>query len=147
MLQRYNDGVHTSPQTYKELFNYRHARLRNVIERIFGVIKRRFKVLVIAQEYSPEVQSRLICGLAVLHNFIRIYDPADVLEDTELEMAVVADQETARAERMTARLADQAVDNEERTQAAQRRESIALAMWAEYERRPARRNRRVTRLA
>ena len=65
----------------------------------------------------------------------------------ELEMAVVADQETAHAERMTTRLADQAVDNEERMRAAQRRESIALAMWAEYERRLARRNRRVTHLA
>ena len=102
---------------------------------------------MIAQEYSPEVQSRLICRLAVLHNFIRIYDPADVLEDTELEMAVVADQETACVECMTARLADQAVDNEEQTRAAQRRESIALAMWAEYECRLARHNRRLTRLA
>ena len=45
------------PQNHKELFNYRHAQLRNVIECIFGVVKRRFKVLVIAQEYSPETQS------------------------------------------------------------------------------------------
>ena len=47
----------SSPQNHKELFNFRHTWLCNVIERIFGVVKRRFKVLVIAQEYSPEMQS------------------------------------------------------------------------------------------
>ena len=102
---------------------------------------------MIAQEYSPEVQSRLICGLAVLHNFIHIYDLADVLKDMELEMVVVANQETAHVEHMTVRLANQAVDNEEWTWAAQCRESIALAMWAEYEHRLARHNCRGTHLA
>jgi len=120
------------PQNHRELFNYRHARLRNVIERIFGVVKRRFKVLVIAQEYSPETQSQLISGLAVIHNFIRAYDPADIPEDTEMETATGPNEETARIERMTAKLADRAVGNEERNRAAERRETIALAMWEDY---------------
>ena len=30
------------PENYRELFNLRHASLRNVIERIFGVLKRKY---------------------------------------------------------------------------------------------------------
>jgi hypothetical protein len=95
----------------------------------------RASVTVITQEYSPDIQSRLICGLAVLHNFIRAYDPTDIPDELELETATVADDETARTERMTARLADRAVGNKERTWASEHRESIALAMWADYWRR------------
>ena len=32
------------PEGAKELFNYRHSSLRNVIERCFGVLKARFPV-------------------------------------------------------------------------------------------------------
>ena len=121
----------SSPQNHKELFNFRHARLRNVIEHIFGVVKQRFKVLVITQEYSPEMQSRLISGLAVIHNFIRAYDPSDLPEDSEMETVTGLSGEV---ERMTANLADQAVGSEERNRAAERRDTIALAMWDDYQR-------------
>jgi DDE superfamily endonuclease len=40
------------PENAKELFNLRHASLRNVIERIFGVVKRKFKILAFKAEYS-----------------------------------------------------------------------------------------------
>ena len=120
------------PQNHKELFNHRHARLRNVIERIFGVVKRRFRVLLIAQEYSPEIQSRLISGVAVIHNIIRIYDPTDTLEDTELETEIRPNEET---ESLTAKLAERSVGSEERSRASERREAIALAMWDDYRRR------------
>jgi hypothetical protein len=33
------------PENSKELFNLRHASLRNVIERIFGVVKRKYQIL------------------------------------------------------------------------------------------------------
>ena len=33
------------PQNKEELFNYRHTELRNMIERIFEVLKHRFKIL------------------------------------------------------------------------------------------------------
>ena len=35
----------------KELFNLRHASLRNIIERIFGVVKRRFQIFDKTPEY------------------------------------------------------------------------------------------------
>ena len=70
-----------SPQTPEELFNNRHAWLCNVIEHIFGVIKHHFKVLLITQEYSLEMQSQLISGLVVLHNFICTHDPTNTLDE------------------------------------------------------------------
>ncbi len=34
------------PQNREELFNLRHSSLRNVVERIFGILKKRFPLLV-----------------------------------------------------------------------------------------------------
>ena len=48
------------PANLKELFNLRHASLRNVIERIFGVLKRKFKVPQTPAEYSIETQTHII---------------------------------------------------------------------------------------
>ena len=46
-----------SPAKCEELFNLRHAKAQNVIERSFGVIKRWFKILIIPPEYSRDVQA------------------------------------------------------------------------------------------
>lgn len=60
------------PQNAKELFNLRHSSLRNVIERIFGVLKRKFKILGgRGCEYSIDTQVHLICGLSGLFNFLQ----------------------------------------------------------------------------
>ena len=40
------------PQNKEELFNHRHAKLRNAIERIFGILKQRFKILSKQTEFS-----------------------------------------------------------------------------------------------
>ncbi|KAF0702591.1 hypothetical protein AaE_015832 [Aphanomyces astaci] len=45
------------PQSPKELYNLRHAQQRNCIERIFGVLKKRFRILVTAPEYPFPSQS------------------------------------------------------------------------------------------
>ena len=65
------------PTTKEELFNLRHASARNVIEQIFGVLKRRFRILLIAPEYNLKVQARIPVALSALHNFIRIHDPEE----------------------------------------------------------------------
>ena len=39
----------------KELFNLCHASARNVVERIFGILKRRFRILCIPPEYGMGV--------------------------------------------------------------------------------------------
>jgi DDE superfamily endonuclease len=120
------------PQNHQELFNLRHAQLRNVIERIFGVLKKRFKVLLVAQEYSFATQAKVIPALAVLHNFIIINDPGEISLD-EIEPEANLD-DTRSSEQPV-------VQNEERARAAARRDSIAMAMWEDYITRPARRRR------
>jgi len=66
-----------SPQNKQELFNLRHAQAQNVIERIFGVLKCRFRILLLVPEYTVYLQSRIPSALAALHNFIQIHDPAE----------------------------------------------------------------------
>ncbi|KAF5354500.1 hypothetical protein D9758_012403 [Tetrapyrgos nigripes] len=76
-------GVHyhmKEPRDPKELYNLRHAQLRNVIERIFGVDKRRFKILTVAPEYPFQTQVKLPPAAAALHNFIHRLDPTDNAE-------------------------------------------------------------------
>lgn len=59
------------PQTKEELFNLQHAQLRNVIERMFGVLRRRFRILNCRPEYSLDTQAQLVIVACALHNFIR----------------------------------------------------------------------------
>ena len=59
------------PQNAKELYNYRHSSLRNVIERIFGIVKKRFPILVNMKSYSFPFQCDLVMCAMMLHNFIR----------------------------------------------------------------------------
>jgi hypothetical protein len=66
-----------SPANKEELFNLRHAQARNVIEHIFGVLKRRFRILVIPPKYSVKVQAQIPSALCAIHNFIRTHDPKE----------------------------------------------------------------------
>ena len=58
----------------EELLNLCHAQLRNVIEHIFGVIKQKFQILLLAPEYDLDIQARLPAALCALHNFTREHD-------------------------------------------------------------------------
>ena len=56
---------------YKELFNHRHAILRNHIERAFGVLKKWFPILKVGTHYPIEYQVMIPAAAAVFHNIIR----------------------------------------------------------------------------
>ena len=66
-----------SPVNKEELFNLRHASARNAIERIFGIFKRRFRILLVAPEFNLDIQARIPAALAAVHNFIRTHNPQD----------------------------------------------------------------------
>lgn len=61
------------PANAKELFNLRHACLRNIIKRIFGVVKRRFQIFYKAPEYSQATQVDIVYAAMGLHNFIKMH--------------------------------------------------------------------------
>ncbi|XP_076884009.1 uncharacterized protein LOC143533002 [Bidens hawaiensis] len=57
--------------TNKEKFNHAHAKLRNVIERAFGVLEARFPILKRMTPFSLETHRNLTVACFALHNFIR----------------------------------------------------------------------------
>ncbi|KAL7614212.1 hypothetical protein Lser_V15G07195 [Lactuca serriola] len=57
--------------TNKEKFNHAHAKLQNVIERAFGVLKARFPILKRMAPFSLVTQRNITLACFALHNFIR----------------------------------------------------------------------------
>ncbi len=61
------------PKNMKELFNYRHSSMRIIIERCFGVMKNRFRILSVPLQLStPEKMWTVMYACVALHNFIRV---------------------------------------------------------------------------
>jgi hypothetical protein len=69
------------PQNPRELFNLRHSSLRNVIERTFGVLKKRFSIIASGTElhYSFEVMIDIVFACCILHNFLMGVDIDEAL--------------------------------------------------------------------
>lgn len=109
------------------MFNLRHASARNVIERIFGVLKQRFRILLLAPQYSLEIQARIPAALAAIHNFICEHSDAD--DDNPLKMnggdMVNAGHDGDSNEDDGPILNNVDVD--------ERRDQIARAMWDDYQ--------------
>ncbi|XP_073365423.1 uncharacterized protein [Aegilops tauschii subsp. strangulata] len=59
------------PQTAKELYNLRHSRARNVVERTFGLWKKKWGILRTQSFFDTKDQIRIINACCVLHNFAR----------------------------------------------------------------------------
>ncbi|XP_042066675.1 protein ANTAGONIST OF LIKE HETEROCHROMATIN PROTEIN 1-like [Salvia splendens] len=74
-------GVGTqAPQNAREIFNMRHTKARNVIERAFAVLKMRWGILRSASYYPSKIQIRLMIACFLLHNFIRSEMENDPME-------------------------------------------------------------------
>ena len=67
-----------SPSTPQELFNLHHASARNIVKRIFGILKNQFAILQYNPGLTPKVQAHLSAALAALHNIICKYDPEEI---------------------------------------------------------------------
>lgn len=113
------------PQTYQELYNKRHAALRNYIERIFGVTKKKFKVMEHGSHYPIHIQVRLVLLMAFIYNFIRKEDGEDenFRGEFDIDFQPQVNQEELHAAGNTP---------EESTEAGKLRTKIAKAMWRKY---------------
>ena len=71
--QRYHvpEFQQTAPVGEKEIFNHRHSSLRNVIERSFGVLKMKWRILRGIPSYPMDKQKMIISACMCLHNYIR----------------------------------------------------------------------------
>ncbi|GKA35234.1 putative nuclease HARBI1 [Tanacetum coccineum] len=112
-----------APQNSQELFNLRHASLRNSIERAFGVLKKRFPIIRSTAEpfYSCETQSNIFLACCILLNFLLEED-----RDTELEDEVAHELLNAPQDEETR--APRGIDDG----GEEIRNSIANEIWNEY---------------
>lgn len=93
-LREWEDGTR-APTNKEEYFNMKHSQARNVIERCFGLLKRRWAILRSPSFYPIRIQGRIIIACALLHNFIRTHmdmDPAESMPITPEDMPLEEDQ-------------------------------------------------------
>ncbi|KAG6534859.1 hypothetical protein ZIOFF_008765 [Zingiber officinale] len=90
--QRYhlNEFHGHRPHTAEEYFNMKHSKARNMIERCFGLLKGRWKILASPSFFPIETQVRIILACCLLHNLIRKYmsfDPQELepFEEDDME--------------------------------------------------------------
>jgi len=50
--------------------------MRNVIERLFGVLKHEFKMACEPNEYPIHIQCLIHLSLTLLHNFLHVWEPS-----------------------------------------------------------------------
>ncbi|KAL5545998.1 hypothetical protein UlMin_005685 [Ulmus minor] len=111
----------------KEIFNYRHASLRNVIERTFGVWKSRFRILRGIPRYPLEKQRDIIIACAVLHNFIKLFSSEEAVFNPEDD--AVDDGNAEDVGEASTQQQQQQQQREESNDMGHIRDHIANAMW------------------
>jgi hypothetical protein len=95
-----------------------------VIERIFGVLKRRFRILLLAPEYNLQIQARIPAALCAIHNFISVHDSA---EDPFLTFDDDNDNAPLDHDHQASAAAATEID-----EPSTKRDAIAQAMWDDY---------------
>ncbi|XP_020965846.1 protein ALP1-like [Arachis ipaensis] len=115
------------PQNPKELFNHRHSSLRNVIERCFGVLKKRFPIIAVDTEpyYSFETMRDIFLACCILHNFLMGIDVDQSIID-EVDRELLQERNIDRSQPI------QQCDEEYR-HAALLRDNIVVEMWNVYQ--------------
>lgn len=112
------------PENAQELFNLRHASLRNAIERAFGVLKKRFAIIASSTEphYSFETQRDIVLACCILHNFLMAIDPDEKL---------IAEVDRELSNR-SARIRRNNVGDDDSEEGKIIRDNIAAEMWNNY---------------
>jgi hypothetical protein len=137
-----SSNSHVRPKTPEELFNLRHAQARNIVERIFGILKRRWALFNRAPEYPIQTQAMLVAAIAALHNFIRIHDGEDNADslgpESDGSQRVGAESSSLDAfvdlepREIAPEELGMYISEEEKVRAAARRDRIKDQMWADY---------------
>ncbi|XP_034908405.1 uncharacterized protein [Populus alba] len=136
-LNEYSGGY--PPRDSRELFNQRHAVLRNTTDRSFGALKSRFPILMSAPPYPLQTQVKLVVAACALHNYIRREKPGDLIfkmyeHDTVLQMEeslppLEVEHPLMQVENPAL---DVAFDTEQLEFSSQLRDSISGEIWDDY---------------
>ncbi|KAL1217881.1 Protein ALP1-like [Cardamine amara subsp. amara] len=95
-LTQFQDG--SPPRDEEELFNRWHSSLRSVIERTFGVWKKKWRILSEFPRYNVETQNKLILATAGLHNFIRLSQIPDFDFDSAFQSDAISREQFSNNE-------------------------------------------------
>lgn len=121
------------PRNPKELYNRRHSSLRNVVERAFGVLKRRWRLLDAPREFAMDTQVDLVYALAALHIWINKFQG---METTAAEEAALY-REAAREQQAAMQRATGTEIRQSRREGNSlmevKRLWIATQGWVDYE--------------
>jgi hypothetical protein len=118
------------PINKEELFNLRHSSARNIIERIFGILKQRYRILLLAPGFNLDIQARIPASLSAIHNFIRIHNPDEGPPPGEDE----AHNDPYNGFYSGTGTGNVAAAVAEAGEAAEKRNQIAQDMWDDYQR-------------
>ncbi|GMJ08497.1 hypothetical protein like AT5G41980 [Hibiscus trionum] len=102
-LKEFNDH---RPENAKELFNLRHSSVRTTVERVFGILKKRFRVLDDEPFWDFQTQVDVVLACCIIHNHIMGVDPNDLINEElyeEDESNLIISTLTQREEREEAR--------------------------------------------
>ncbi|MED6216203.1 hypothetical protein PIB30_116563 [Stylosanthes scabra] len=83
-IQEWANG-RNAPRNFREYFNKKHSSARNVIERCFGLLKKRWAILRSPCFYKIKTQNKIIIACCLLQNFIRLTMDSDPEEDMPVE--------------------------------------------------------------
>ena len=125
-------GQGRDPETSNELFNHRHASLRNTIERIFGIFKSRFTIFKIAPPFPYDTQAELVLACARLHNFLRKECRSDEFPEEQNNEGSSSSPIPVNEEDNFEPVFE--TQEEQREHANQWRDAIAANMWNDVER-------------
>ena len=114
------------PKNERELFNLCHSSLRITIERVFGALKKHFRVLDAEPFWSFETQVEVVLAYCVIHNHIMGVDPTDyIMKATMNQVKSSGGKPETRSCRDSTK--ESRVLNVER-------DEICQAMWSDYTR-------------
>ncbi|KAL3502105.1 hypothetical protein ACH5RR_036554 [Cinchona calisaya] len=91
------------PQNEKELFNLRHSSLRTTIERGFGILKKRFRVVDNDPFWDFKTQVDVVLVCCILHNHIMDIAPNDrfmqeVIQDQQSQTPIVLHEQESQTQ-------------------------------------------------
>jgi hypothetical protein len=116
-----NEWGNNPVQNEKELFNHRHSSLRVTVERAFGALKRRFKILDDATPFFPfSTQVEIVVACCIIHNWVIQDGGDDFIIDASEELDTINHHTSSHGQ-----AADHAF-------MVNFRQELANAMWADY---------------
>jgi hypothetical protein len=123
-LKEFSNSAIGRPRNREELFNLRHASLRNQVERSFGVMKKRFRIMrePLVMAHKSEMWATYYTCVAI-HNFICTHNPN---VDNAFESEYIRELYEENIERLTG------LNKYDDIRCRGWRDNIAQQMWDDY---------------